>query len=379
MSLLRRAIVPVILIALVVTAAFTLFGGGDTKTLTAYFPRTISLYEGSDVRVLGVAIGKVDTVTPEGTQVKVTMHYDAGVEIPAQAQAVVVSPSIVGDRYVQLTPAYKSGDVLADNTILPQARTAVPLELDQIYSSLDRLTVAIGPDGANKNGALNDLLKVTAANFAGQGDNFHTAIKNFANLNQTLDVNKKELFGSAAELQKFISKLADNDKTVRGFNASLSRVSNVLAGDRQELSSALKNLAVALDSVGSFVRDNRSQLSRNISGLNRVAKVLVNQRDAIEESLHVAPLALNNLALTYNPQAGTLDTNANAGLLAQELTTTPTAFLCSLVASNDPNGTECSAIKKLGLPRTGPFGAGSGSFYGDQYDPSLGGILGGSR
>ena len=58
-------------------AAFTMFDGEDRKTVTALFPRTIAIYEGSDVRVLGVPVGTVDTVTPSGTDVVVTMSYDA--------------------------------------------------------------------------------------------------------------------------------------------------------------------------------------------------------------------------------------------------------------------------------------------------------------
>src|SRR3990170_3909601 len=110
---LKKLIAPAIVVALLVAAAFTWLGGEERKTLTAHFPRTVSLYEGSDVRVLGVPIGTVDTVTPSGTDVVVTMSYDPEVKVPADATAVIISPSIVGDRYVQLTPAYDGGDVLA--------------------------------------------------------------------------------------------------------------------------------------------------------------------------------------------------------------------------------------------------------------------------
>ncbi len=156
----------------------------------------MSLYEGSDVRVLGVAVGKIESVTPEGTRVKVVLKYDGDIKIPADAQAVIISPSIVGDRYVQLTPVYDGGDVLEDNVSLDESRTAVPLELDQIYSSLDRLTVALGPNGANANGALTDLLESTAANFGGQGAKFRQTLADFSTLSETLDDNKEELFGS---------------------------------------------------------------------------------------------------------------------------------------------------------------------------------------
>ena len=215
---LKKVVVPAIVVALLVATAFTFLGGEERKTLTAHFPRTISIYEGSDVRVLGVPIGTVDTVTPSGTDVTVTMSYDAGVKVPEGAKAVIVSPSIVGDRFVQLTPVWTDGPVLDDGATLRTDRTAVPLELDQIYQSLDDLTVALGPNGANAKGALTDLLETTAANFGGQGAKFHQTIQDFSQLTGTLDDNKEELFGSAAALEGLIGTLARNDKTVRRFN-----------------------------------------------------------------------------------------------------------------------------------------------------------------
>ena len=143
-------------------------------------------------------------------------------QIPANAKAVIISPSIVGDRFVQLTPAYSGGQVLADGATLDQNRTAVPLELDQIYSSLDDLTVALGPNGANQKGALTDLLDTTAANFGGQGEKFHQTIENFSRLSGTLADNKDNLFGSVRELEGFVHTLARNDHTVRSFNQSLA-------------------------------------------------------------------------------------------------------------------------------------------------------------
>ncbi|MGA8255219.1 MAG: MCE family protein [Nocardioides sp.] len=374
MEALRKAVVPVVIAILVVVAGVTLFGGGDDKkTVTAFFPRTVSLYEGSDVRILGVAVGTVDEVTPQGTQVKVVMTYDGDVKVPTQAQAVVISPAIVGDRYVQLTPAYRSGDVLEDDAQIDLGNTAVPLELDDIYANLDKLNVALGPNGANKNGALTDLLETTAANFGGQGAKFNQAIRDFGRLSETLDNNRDELFGSTAELQQFVTTLAENDSTVRQFNDSIGRVSVVLADEREELAQALKFLAVALDEVGGFVQENRTVLGQNIRGLNRVAKVLVKQRDNLNEVLRTAPLALNNLGLTYNPDAGTLDTNANIGNIENELENDPDQVLCAFVASNDPDGSVCDLIQSLPLPRVSPFG--TGSSYGDQFDPTLGGLV----
>ena len=373
---LRRAAIPAVIVALVIATAIVMFTGtSGQKTVTTYFPRTISVYEGSEVRVLGVSVGSIDKVEPGGTRVKVTMHYDEDVKIPSDAQAVIISPSIVGDRYVQLSPAYTSGAELEDDAVLEEDRTAVPLELDQIYASIDELTVALGPTGANRNGALSDLLESTAKNFAGEGARFQQTIRDFGTFSETLDDNKEELFGSLAELEAFVSTLADNDSTVRAFNRSLSDVSSLLAGEREELSASLANLGVALEQVGGFVEENKASLGRNIKGLNRVAKVLVKQRKALDEVLVAGPLALNNLALTYNPDTGTLDTNANLGNLGHELQSNPGLVLCSIAEATDEatGGKLCDIFELLNTNhRTAPFGAGGDH---SRFDPTLNGLV----
>ena len=257
-------------------------------------------------------------------------------------------------------------------------RTAVPLELDQIYSSIDDLTVALGPTGANKNGALSDLLESTAANFGGQGAKFHQTIQDFSKLSETLDNNKDELFGSARKLEGFINTLASNDKTVRRFNQSLGDVSSMLSGERQELSASLRNLATALGQVSSFVKENRTSLGRNISGLKQVSQVLVKRRSELGHILDSAPLALNNLALTYNPQAGTLDTNANLGELVNQVQSDPSTLLCGFLGQADQSGALCDLVKQA-LPRAGALGKGGGTGTPTPFDPTLAGFVGVDR
>ena len=162
----------------------------------------------------------------------------------------------------------------------------MPLELDQIYSSLDDLTVALGPNGANKKGALTDLLDTTAANFGGQGAQFHQTIENFGRLSETLADNKDELFGSAAELEGFITPWPATTRPCGSFNQSLASVSTMLAGRaRGPARPRCTTSAIAMRQVSGFVKDNRDVLGQNITGLDQVTKVLVKQRAALDETL----------------------------------------------------------------------------------------------
>ena len=51
-------------------------GGGGTYKLVAYFPRAVSVYQSSQVKILGLPAGTVDKIEVVGTEVKVTMSID---------------------------------------------------------------------------------------------------------------------------------------------------------------------------------------------------------------------------------------------------------------------------------------------------------------
>ncbi len=391
--MLRRInpLIAVIATVAVLAALVALFWpGNEPKYVVADFPRTVSLYEGSDVKILGVAVGKVDSVVPSGTTVKVKFHYDSDQKVPADAKAAVISPSIVGDRFIQLTPAYKGGDVLPDNARLGVDRTATPLELDEIFGSINDLNIALGPDGANKAdaggiGPLTRLLDSTARNFGGQGVEFNRTLKNFGAFSKTLADNKDQLFGTLKQVEDFTSTLKKNDDTVRQFNDSLAGGANLLAQEREELAAVLKNLSIAMKQVRGFVKENRSALTSNITGLNRISKTLVKRRDALDKTLQYAPAALNNLFLAGNVKNGTLDTRDNLGELFTQLEADPATVLCTFVSQGPGGDDACALIKqalgKPSLPRATPF-AGDPSSQPTVIEPidrSLGGILGVTR
>jgi phospholipid/cholesterol/gamma-HCH transport system substrate-binding protein len=348
---LTRALTFIAVAAVVAALTWAAVPQQERKTLTASFPRTVSLYEGSDVRILGVPVGTVERVTPTGTDVTVTMSYDAQYKVPADAKAVIISPAVVGDRFVQLTPVYTGGKVLQDGAELSIEQTATPLELDEIYESIDQLMVALGPRGANSEGALTNLLDSTAENFAGQGKQFHETISNLGDLTGTLEGSKEELFGTVREMERFVSALAANDRTVRRFNDSLVQAAGLLEDERDELARALDNLGVAMKEVSSFVQENRSALSENIEGLNEVSKILVKQREALDETLGTAPLALTNLFHTYNPSTGTLDTRTNVGANIADLQHDPAMVLCSILHQASVPERDCNDLLGAALPR----------------------------
>src|SRR5919109_3818506 len=90
------------------------------RMITAYFRSAVGVFEDNSVRVLGVPVGSITQIVPEGTQVRVEMRIDdPDLRLPADAHAVVVSPSLVTGRYIQLAPTYSSGPELTDGGVIP--------------------------------------------------------------------------------------------------------------------------------------------------------------------------------------------------------------------------------------------------------------------
>jgi phospholipid/cholesterol/gamma-HCH transport system substrate-binding protein len=314
---------------------------GDTKRAVAYFPLAVHLYPGSDVDVLGVKVGTVTSVTPQATQVKVVMEYDASRRIPAGATATVDEPTLVADRVVELSPAYSGGAVLADGATIPLQRTGVPLELDQLTSNLVQLAQALGPEGANKTGSLGRAIQVGAANLRGEGAQAHTTVSRLAQLMGTIGDNREALFGTIRNLQQFTTTLAQHDAETRSFTTDLADVSQQLAQESGAFSTALHNLGIALADVSHFIHANRDALSGDVRQLATVTQILAREKLLLAHIADFGAVGISNYPHMYTPSARTYNARFdNKG------TDNPALFFCQLYDSVGGDPQQCIDMLK---------------------------------
>jgi len=353
-NMIKFVVSAVVIVVIAGVAVYALVGRGNTRTVTANFASAVGVYPGTPIDILGVQVGSVQKVTPSGDHVAVELAYDSKYDVPANAIAVIVANSLVSDRYIQLAPAYSGhGPTLADDALIPMSRTAYPAELDDIYAALDKLSVALGPNGTNKNGALNTFVKVAAANLKGNGAALGNSITQLSKAAQTLASGREDLFGTVKNLQAFTQALSDSDTQVRHFEEQLSTVANQLASERGDLGDALHNLSLALNSVSSFVKTNANKVHTDLHGLSTIAQILVKENASLNETFAVAPVALANIVHAYNEDTGTIGTRSNAASL-----TDPSQF-CGLISGlvdellgkttykNSPIGTVLGALGGL--------------------------------
>jgi phospholipid/cholesterol/gamma-HCH transport system substrate-binding protein len=376
------------LVGLLVVGLFVVLrpGSDGVRTVSASFSRAVQVYPGSEVRILGVPVGTVTAVIPEGNSVRVEMEYDDEYAVPQDAQAVIITPTLTADRFVQLTPAYTGGPELADGAEIAVEDTGTPIELDRIYRSLSDLTRALGPNGVNEDGTLDNVLSAGSAFLDGNGKKINTTIVNLGRAVKVFGDGSGDLFGTVRSLNEFSAELAANDAAVGAFMDDLGAVSQQLAGEKEELTAALANLAQVLGKVEGFVRDNRELLAKDVEDLTRLVRVLGREADTLTTILDIAPSSIGNLAVAFDPKSGTIGSRLRLEQNVKDLD----GFLCLLAERaevSDPR-LACDVFEALLEPLTGQLpisskttGTGSGPAqvrYGDRPSADdLGGLLGG--
>jgi virulence factor Mce-like protein len=222
--------------------------------------------------------------------------------------AVVVAPTVVADRYLQLAPVYTGGPTLAAGSVIPRERTASPAEFDDLLASAQKLSTSLGPQGVNSTGALSDALHSFALNLNGNGQQINTTLDNTAQAITTLSASRDNLAGTVRNLQSFTTNLKQDDGKVRDFTRQFAQVNDYLAGERENLGKTLEELSETLSDVAKFVHDNRDGIRSNVDKLGDILGTINAERLSLEQGLDTAPLGLDGLVNAYNASSGTLDT-----------------------------------------------------------------------
>jgi phospholipid/cholesterol/gamma-HCH transport system substrate-binding protein len=334
----------VVLVGLLVAAA--VFVARQTffkpTTIVAYFSNTTAIYAGDEVRVAGVKVGSVASLEPQGTRTKMTLKVDHGVPVPADAKAVIVAQNLVAARYVQLTPAYKtSGPKMPDGYVIPEDRTAVPVEWDEVKEQLMRLSTELGPNSKVSTPAVSRFIDSAANALDGNGEKLRQTIAQLSGVGRILADGSGNIADIIKNLQIFVTALRDSNQQIVQFENRLATLTSVLDDSRGELDAALSDLSVAVGEVQRFVAGTRNQTSEQVQRLANVTQNLVDNQISLKNLIHVAPTAFANFYNIYNPDTGSdigapvLSNFANpvfafCGALAsaEKQTSTETAKLC---------------------------------------------------
>lgn len=318
-----RALVAVVLVAVLAIGAYLVWPSRTGNKVVAYFESAVGLYSGDQVRIIGVPVGRIDSIEPRATDVKITMSIDDGVKVPENAQALIIAPNLVAARFIQLTPAYTGGAVMADGAEIGSDRTAVPVEWDEVKEQLTQLSAQLGPQPGSVQGPLTQFVNQAADTFDGNGDTFRQAVRELSQTAGRLGDSRVDLFGTIRNLQVLVDALSNSNEQIVQFTNHVASVSQVLADSTTDLDNTLGTLNQALGDVRGLLNENNQALIDQVGKLADFTQILTDHSDDIEQILHVTPNGLSNFYNIYNPAQGTV-----GGLLSLPNFANPVQFIC---------------------------------------------------
>ncbi|OSC27099.1 mammalian cell entry protein [Mycobacterium vulneris] len=298
----------------------------DRTYVIGYFANSNGVFAGDEVLILGVPVGKIEKIEPQPQRVKITFWYDHKYKVPADVKAVIVSPALVTSRAIQLTPTYAAGPAMPNNAVIPENRTAVPVEWDDLRTQLDKLTQTLQPTQPGGVAPLGSLINTAADNLRGEGTDIRDTVIKLSQAFSVLGDHSRDIFGTVKSLATIVSALQSSSDSMSQLNRNLAFVTGLLANDPNEVAAAVRDLNTAVGDVQGFVAENREAIGVTSDKLASLSRAVTDSLDDIKQTLHVLPTALVNYTNIWQPTQGAI-----TGALALNNFADPISFLCGAV------------------------------------------------
>ncbi len=275
-------------VMLTVTALlFAIFGqyrGGPENTYTALFDDVSSLKSGDSVRVAGVRVGSVKSVTLQPDN-SVTVDFGAqrDLVLTSGTKAAVRYLNLVGDRYLELMDSPGSSRIQPPGSVIPAERTEAALDLDLLLGGLKPVVQGLNPQAVNaltasliqilqgQDGNVESLFAKSSAFSNALADNSQTVQQLIDNLNDvlaTIDASGGEFSGAVDKLEQLVSGLA---------------------ADRDPIGNAITALESGSASLTDLLTGARPPLAGTVDQLARLAPLLDDDKETLDIALQKAP------------------------------------------------------------------------------------------
>lgn len=275
-------VIGILVLAGLVTAAFNadrlpIIGGGTTYQ--AHFTEAAGLRPADEVRVAGVRVGEVTSVSLDGDRVLVRFRVKDTWIGNASTVAIKIK-TVLGDKYLAVDPLGVAEQ--PPDQAIPISRTLSPFDVTKAF---DELTVTVEEIDTDQ---LAESFLTIAQTFENTPDDMGAMLQGLADLSRTIASRDAKLAELLAATQQVTAQLSGQS----GQFATLLADGNLLLAEvrqrRDAISALLTGTEELATQISGLVADNNAQLGPTLDALDRVTDVLLRNRDNLNEALALA-------------------------------------------------------------------------------------------
>ena len=255
-------------------------------------PDAVGLYVDNPVTQMGVRVGKVAAVTPQGLDVRVDFTVDGRV-LPGDVKAVTRSPSILADRVLELVGNYEAGDRLVAGQCIPLSRSFTPKSLSQVVGSATDFINAINPQGSANVG---DVLKGIDQSLRQQGPSVNKLLTGTSSVLDSPD----QAIGDIGLITKNVAVLSSTIRaiqpTIKEVLVDGAAVGPDLVGTVKGATSTFEGIISVITLVADLERELGGELQQTFDAVSVVARKLAARAPFYASVLNVAPRVITGAA-----------------------------------------------------------------------------------
>lgn len=277
---------------LAATIANTSFG--DTQTYKADFTDAQGLNVGDDVRIAGVRVGTVSSISIVRHNIaEVAFSVEKSHPLPDSAQIKLRYRNLVGQRYLDISQGAGSSTKLQNPDVpIPTSRTTPPVDLTILFAGFKPLFQGLDADQINKlSGAIISTLQ-------GEGGSLQSLFNIVADLTNSLADRDKLIGDVINNLSSVLDTIGQRDTELSNLIIQLQGFISGLAQDRFTIGNAINGINNLTTNTASLLTQVRAPLKRDITDITGLVGVLNANSGTVQFVINEIPATIGPLVRT---------------------------------------------------------------------------------
>lgn len=297
----------------------------------------VQLGSNADVRISGVSVGTVKSVTPRNGKLDTEIQVQAKfAPLPADVKAITRAKTLLGETFVELTPGSSTAAKLPEGGVLPVEQVAETQGLDEVLSAFD----------AETREDFRTFLNGFAEAIEGRGADLNASLGNLGPASEELETLVDLLDDERSRVRSLVQ---DTGTALRAIGSRDDQLRGMVTAGNEVLSSTARRdreLMATVDALPPFLGDLRATLAEVDAATTDAAPVLRELRP-VAPLLRPAIQKAETLVPQFVPVASELDPVIDAALEGFPRVTQVLDDARPLVDVLDPAAKELRPVAKV--------------------------------
>lgn len=282
------AVVSVILTSVVISTLLDV----NTQSATGYMARFSDgseLQAGDTVRIAGVEVGKVSSVTLQQHYADVSFSVDTSQHLTTTTLAAIHFENLLGQRFLAILPGARGGKPLPPGGVIPLSHTTPAINLTAVFDGFQPLFSALAPNQVNQlAGSIIDVFQDESGTVSNLVAQTATLTNNLADRQQVID-------SLLTSLSSLLNAVGVHDTQLGQLIGNFDSLVQGLAGSRTQLGSAIDNLATAESTTSGLLNEAQPTLNQDIQALAGAVQTLSTNQQGLDGVLQGFPGLISTL------------------------------------------------------------------------------------